>query len=213
MTSIEMPMFPLGSVLLPGSLLPLHVFEPRYRQMIDECLTGPQEFGVALITRGREVGGGDARSFVATVARILQHHELDDGRRAVITAGVRRVRVDEWLADAPYPRAMVTDWPDDDLDVSPQRLDEVYRQIRRTLALAAELGEAPADADAEPEIVDDPFFASFHLAAMAPLGAYDQLKLLSVASAGPRLDALEEMLADVNAGLRFRLGLPPESNG
>jgi uncharacterized protein len=213
MNSIEMPMFPLGTVLLPGSLLPLHVFEPRYRRMMDECLIGTQEFGVVLITRGREVGGGDERSSAATVARILQHHELDDGRRAVMTAGVRRVRVDEWLADDPYPRAMVTDWPDDDPDVSPERIEEVYRQVRRTLVLAVELGEATADPESEPEIADDPFFASFHLGAMAPLGPYDQAKLLSIAGAGARLDALEEMLVDVDAGLRFRLGLPPDSNG
>ncbi len=215
MTSIEMPMFPLGTVLLPGSMLPLHVFEPRYRQMIDECLAGTQEFGVALITRGREVGGGDERSFVATVARILQHHELDDGRRAVITAGVRRVRIDKWLFDNPYPRAMVADWPDDDIDVSPQRVNEIHRQVRRTLAMAEELGHAldpHTDRDADFEIADDPCFASFHLAAMAPLGSYDQQKLLSVPGAGARLDALEEMLADVDAGLRFRLGLPPESH-
>lgn len=213
MTSTEMPMFPLGSVLLPGSLLPLHVFEPRYRRMIDECLAGRQEFGVALITRGREVGGGDERSLVATVARILQHHELEDGRRAVMTAGVRRVRINQWLVDDPYPRAIVTDWPDDDVDVAPQRIDEVYRQIRRTLALAVEVGDASPDENEDAEIADDPFFASFHLAAMAPLGPYDQLKLLSVAGAGTRLDALEEMLADVDAGLRFRLGLPPDSGG
>ena len=213
MNSVEMPMFPLGTVLLPGSLLPLHVFEPRYRRMMDECLVGTHEFGAVLITRGREVGGGDERSSVATVARILQHQELDDGRRAVMTAGVRRIRVDEWLTDNPYPRAMVTDWPDDDLDVSPLRIDEVYRQVRRTLALAIELGDAASDTEGDSEIADDPFYASFHLAAMAPLGSYDQAKLLSVAGAGARLDALEEMLADVDAGLRFRLGLPPDSNG
>ena len=213
MTSAEMPMFPLGTVLLPGSLLPLHVFEPRYRRMMDECLAGTQEFGVVLITRGREVGGGDERSSVATVARILQHHELEDGRRAVMTAGVRRVRIDQWLDDNPYPRALVTDWPDDDLDVSPLRIDDIHRRVRRTMELAVELGDATSDPDGESEIADDPFFASFHLAAMAPLGSYDQAKLLSVAGAGARLDALEEMLTDVDAGLRFRLGLPPDSGG
>jgi Lon protease-like protein len=68
------PMFPLGSVLLPGGLLPLHVFEPRYRQMIIDCLAadGEPEFGQALITHGREAGGGDERAMVGTVAQVLQ---------------------------------------------------------------------------------------------------------------------------------------------
>ena len=60
-----MPMFPLGSVLLPGVVLPLHVFEPRYQQLVRDCLeTDEHEFGVVLIDRGSEVGGGDSRTDV-----------------------------------------------------------------------------------------------------------------------------------------------------
>jgi Lon protease-like protein len=65
-----LPMFPLGTVLLPGGVMPLHVFEPRYRQMIKDCMASDAEFGVTLIERGSEVGGGDVRSEVGTVARI-----------------------------------------------------------------------------------------------------------------------------------------------
>ena len=66
LTMAVLPMFPLGTVLLPGAVLPLHVFEPRYRQLVQDCLAGEPEFGVVLIERGSEVGGGDQR---ATSAR------------------------------------------------------------------------------------------------------------------------------------------------
>ena len=63
-------MFPLGSVLLPSMVLPLHVFEPRYRALVRDVLDGDGEFGVCLISRGHEVGGDDVRTDVGTVARV-----------------------------------------------------------------------------------------------------------------------------------------------
>ncbi len=113
-----LPMFPLGSVLLPGGLLPLHVFEPRYRQLVIDCLAdaGDPEFGVTMIERGSEVGGGDERTDVGVVARMVQVNALEDGRYAVVAVGTRRIRVNAWLPDDPYPLADVDDWPDDDPD-------------------------------------------------------------------------------------------------
>ena len=74
-----MPMFPLGTVLFPYAVLPLRVFEPRYRVMTRRCLDGDREFGVVLIERGSEVGGGDVRFGVGTIARIVQVAETPDG--------------------------------------------------------------------------------------------------------------------------------------
>src|SRR5690349_16753436 len=101
------PMFPLGTVLFPYALLPLHVFEPRYRMMMQHVLDGDREFGVVLIERGSEVGGGDSRFDVGTIARVVQIAELPDGRYAVSTVGIRRFRVRRWLDDDPYPRAEI----------------------------------------------------------------------------------------------------------
>src|SRR5690606_29548107 len=98
-------MFPLGSVLVPGMVLPLHVFEPRYRALVRDCLAGDGEFGVVLIARGSEVGGGDVRTDAGTLARIVRVDEADDGRFAVVAVGLRRIRVVRWLDDDPYPRA------------------------------------------------------------------------------------------------------------
>ena len=73
-------MFPLGTVLFPHGVLPLHVFEPRYRTMTERCLADDATFGVVLIERGSEVGGHDERFDVGTAARILQAGRLEDGR-------------------------------------------------------------------------------------------------------------------------------------
>jgi len=89
----ELPMFPLGSVLLPSTAVSLHVFEPRYRALARHCVDGDRRLGVVLIERGSEVGGGDVRFGVATRARIAEAVELDDGRWVMVLVGEDRVRV------------------------------------------------------------------------------------------------------------------------
>ena len=108
----ELPMFPLGSVVLPGVGLPLQIFEPRYRALVMTCLTQDRLFGSVLIERGSEVGGGDQRGTVGALIRIVQAEEAPDGRWAVMGVGIERLRVLEWLPDDPFPRALVEVWPD-----------------------------------------------------------------------------------------------------
>jgi Lon protease-like protein len=203
-----MPMFPLGSVLLPGALLPLHVFEPRYKQMVVDCLQedGTPEFGQALITHGREAGGGDERADIGTVAQMLQVEALDEGRYAIVAVGTRRIRVNAWLPDDPYPLADVDDWPDVDPDPAGLEVQvaAAHARVRAALALAAEAGDAPVDL-AESEIADDPLLATYHLASLAPIGPSDRFRLLVAPGPAERLDRLDEVLDDVEAMLRFRL--------
>ena len=195
-------MFPLGSVLFPSMILPLHVFEPRYRALVEDCVAGNGEFGVVLIERGSEVGGGDVRTDVGTVAQVLEIERFDDGRCALAAVGTRRFRVDRWLDDDPYPRAEVTDWD----DPAPERPDlgEVDLLFRRALALAAELGEAPAPMDVE--LAEDAGLATFQMAALAPLGPADRQVLLATEGAETRVRVLAEQLTDVTELLRARLG-------
>src|SRR6188768_1358294 len=125
-----MPMFPLGTALLPGAVLPLHVFEPRYRQMVHDILSedvDAPEFGVVMIERGREVGGGDTRTGVGTVARVVDMRALADGRYALVAVGAERLRVNAWLPDDPYPLADIDPWSDDDRGVVD--LDEATQAI------------------------------------------------------------------------------------
>jgi len=206
-----MPMFPLGSVLLPGGILPLHVFEPRYRDMIRDCLRadGEPEFGQALITHGREAGGGDERAMVGTVARVLQVEALDENRYALIAVGTRRIRINAWLPDDPYPVADVDEWPD--VDPHPPGLDAQvaasHARVRATIALAAQLDDVGLgrDPEDEAEISDDPLVATYHLATLAPVGPADRFRLLAADGPTQRLDLLDEILDDVEAMLRFRL--------
>jgi Lon protease-like protein len=216
-----MPMFPLGSVLLPGGILPLHVFEPRYRDMVRDCLRvdGEPEFGQALISRGWETGGGDDRVMVGTVARMLQVDAIDENRYALVAVGTRRIRINAWLPDDPYPIADVDDWPDEDPD-APGLAVEVaasHARVRAARALAARVaeqadpmtgggafGQLPVDST-DDEISDDPLLATYHLATLAPIGPADQFRLLAAPGPARRLDLLDEILDDVEAMLKFRL--------
>lgn len=202
--SDDLPMFPLGSVLFPGVYLPLHVFEPRYLALVQACLDGTPEFGVVLIERGSEVGGGDVRFDAACVARIVGAATLEGGRWAIRAVGKRRVRVVRWLADAPYPRAEVEEWSDP--PVGPDAIEtgaEVAAKLRRVLALSAELGEIGPD-PATP-LDDELVVASYQMAALAPVGPLDQLALLQADSVDERLELLGRMLDDEEAVLARRL--------
>lgn len=197
------PMFPLGSVLFPHAMLPLHVFEPRYRQLTEECLDGDGRFGVVLIERGSEVGGGDTRFDVATMAQIVQAARFDDGRYALMMVGTHRVRVTAWLPDEPYPRAVVTPLDDEAGGADRAQLEEVARLLERVLAMSAELG-APV-APPAPELADDLVQASFQAAARAPLGPLDAQALLELDDAGTRLTRLAQLLVEAAQVLEFRL--------
>jgi Lon protease-like protein len=202
----ELPMFPLGTVLFPHAVLPLHVFEPRYRALVEHCLAGEPEFGVVLIERGSEVGGGDTRFDLGTVARIVQGAQLPDGRYVLVTVGAGRVRVQEWLADDPYPHAMVDDAVDVTSGDATDLRDVVQRSLVRVLALRAELGEPNPVADGATITLDrDPARASFEASALAPLNPLDAQRLLEVDDATARLERLGALLADQAAVLEHRL--------
>ena len=201
-------MFPLGTVLLPGQPLPLHVFEPRYLSLVERCLGTTPEFGVVLIERGSEVGGLDTRCDTGTVARLTDVAQLADGRLMVLAMGVRRVRIAAWLPDDPHPWAEVLEWPDDEASPSDQPpapgVDAVTAQVRRVLARRSELGEPVPDATFD--VVVGRAAASYQLCAIAPLGALDRQALLVAPSVDDRLRSLSALLADDATVLEMRLG-------
>jgi Lon protease-like protein len=200
----ELPMFPLGTVLFPHMVLPLHVFEPRYRALMHDVLETDREFGVTLISRGHEVGGGDLRTDVGTVAKVVQAEEMDDGRWLVIGVGTRRFRVERWLPDAPYPIAEVVDLPDDHVDERVMaRVEQLVPRLRRVLAMHAELGE---DGVPSPfELAEDPEVACWQAAVMAPLNPFDAQRALATDRCTDRLDLVEELLIGLTEALEFRL--------
>lgn len=206
MTGAVLPMFPLGAVLFPHAPLALHVFEERYRALMRDCLAGDREFGVVLIDRGHEVGGGDHRTDVGTVASIVRAQELPDGRWALVATGGRRIRVARWLADDPYPRAEVTTipeppWPDDAL--ADDALAGAERLVRRSLALRAELDEPAPPMGVE--LSSSPAAAAWELASLAPLGPLDRQRLLSIDDPVARLAELNSLTEDACTVLAQRL--------
>jgi Lon protease-like protein len=204
-----MPMFPLGTALLPGGVLPLHVFEERYRQMVRDLLEGdePSEFGVVMIARGREVGGGEVRHDVGTLARVVDMHALPDGRYALVAVGAERLRVNAWLPDDPYPLADIDLWPDDDLGeidliAATSAIDLLHERVRLLNDEVRALGEMTPPPDTE--IADDPHVAIYHLGSLAPLGPADRQRMLESATLAERLDVFSAALDDAAAVVRFR---------
>lgn len=114
--AVELPLFPLNTVLFPGQVLPLHIFEERYRLMIRHCLAQDVPFGVVLIKRGQEVGGDAEPYMVGTVARIIESTHLNDGAMNIVTVGVERFRIRRLLRDRPYLRGEVLSLPMADPD-------------------------------------------------------------------------------------------------
>jgi Lon protease-like protein len=167
-------------------------------------MDGSREFGVVLIERGSEVGGDDVRTFVGTVAQIVDATELDDGRWVLGTIGTRRLRVHEWFTDDPYPRADVEDWEDGAVeeDLLPA-YDTALSVLRRVLALKAELVEPAVDATIG--LSGDPALGSYQASAVAPLGPADHQELLTAPDPRARLSRLTELLDEEETFLRARL--------
>ena len=209
------PMFALQSVLLPGSPLPLHVFEPRYLAMLETVLEGDRQMGVVLIERGREVGGSDVRCNVATMARVVETRRLAEGRLLVMAVGDRRIRVRRWLDDDPHPWAETEDWPDEPEPVpagAGELLDGLARLVTeaRGLALRLQLGsleKAEAEVLRPVDLGPDLALAGYRAAALAPLGPFDRFEVLSTPAAPERLMVAHRLVADAIELLRARIEL------
>lgn len=191
----ETPMFPLGTVLFPGATLPLHVFEDRYRSLAQRCVNNQEPFGVVLIEKGHEVGGGDVRSSVGCLAEILEHRTFPDGRWALLVRGESRFVVDEWLLDDPYPKALISDFPDDD-EVSTDSCMVVLQRLAELVTNARNAGyEMPVvDPDALAVGVDAEELG-YRIAQLTPAGPFDRQRILTRASLAERLELIEELVA------------------
>jgi len=190
-----MSMFPLGAVLFPHMPLRLRVFEERYLIMLSELVKSDDpRFGVVLIERGFEVGGGEHRFRVGTSAEIAQI-AAEEGIVGLVAQGGSRFEVVDWLPDDPYPRAEVEPleelvW---DPALEPLRA-ETEQLVRRALAQASEFSEGAWPVDVQ--LADEPVPALWQLAAVAPLTALDQVALLRATSAEELLTRLSELTRD-----------------
>jgi len=216
-----LPLFPLGTVLFPGALLPLHIFEPRYRLLIRRCIERQRPFGIVLIRSGAEVGGSAEPYEVGTEAKIVAESQLPNGRSYVVTRGERRFAVENLIADAePYliGRVRFLDEPDGDrasdhATVAREALGAyllavvaVTEDSRGERALAEELHDAP------------PSDLAYRIAGSLAVDAPQQQALLELETASARLEAETrilnretELLRDLLVRLRAR-GERPDLN-
>jgi Lon protease-like protein len=207
--SVELAMFPLESALLPDQDLPLRIFEPRYGALVRHCLDTADPFGVVLISRGREVGGGDARCDVGVLSRIVECADHGAGRYSVNCRTGERIRVSEWLPDDPYPRARVTLWPDEPGDaVSDAQLRDVED---RAMALFERIAQARDIKLPDREVIlgHNPAGEAgkrlYALASRIPIGTADRYTVLSAPTATDRLAALREAVDAVAEVVEFQL--------
>jgi Lon protease-like protein len=206
-------MFPLESALLPGEELPLRIFELRYITLVTDCMrSADRSFGVVMISHGREVGGGEQRCDIGAVAKINECADLGSGRYALRCRMGERIRVSEWLPDDPYPRAMVTFWPDEpgppiseaQLRALEDRIVALFERIavargRRFLpGRDTLLGTRRAGRH-------DPGQRLYALASRIPMGPADFYAVLSAPSAAERLAALSEAVDSVAEMVEFQL--------
>jgi uncharacterized protein len=189
--AVELPLFPLQTVLYPGLPIPLHIFEDRYRQMFERVLDGERRFGVVAIVKGREVDVGATYHPVGCVAEVAEVERHADGRLDVVARGRSRFRIDGVTQAAPYIVAEVSTLPEDAGEAADQRSVKAGRLFTRYVATLLRMaGEQVQSID----IPDDPVAASYLVAAGLQVDLADKQRLLTIPSAAERLAAEASLL-------------------
>jgi Lon protease-like protein len=207
-----MPMFPLGSLLFPSMPLTLRIFEERYLKLLGDLMSSDTpEFGVVLVSRGSEVGGGEQRMTIGTVASVTEIGTTDEflGLESV---GSRRFSVNDWLPDDPYPIADIEFIPDliwED-SLMPARV-HLELAVRNLLTFASQFGDFQFGADVE--LSDDPMEACWQLAGVLPIGEMDRFDLLGSQSAEELIAQTYEIVTTADDTLRAMLASDDEPDG
>ncbi|MCH1512394.1 MAG: LON peptidase substrate-binding domain-containing protein [Acidimicrobiales bacterium] len=206
-----LPMFPLSTVVFPGSEFRLQVFEERYLDMIDDCIQSKTGFGVCLIEKGHEVGGGDQRCNIGTLASISQLEDSGSGQFELNCLGETRIRVIEWLPEIPYPNALIEDEEADDFEsLSKEKVDTLSEILASTHTKFAELSRAVFSP--LPAITDATIRSLYHLAEISFLGPYDRYRILAAGTLKERLRLLKELLEESDEIFTNELNLRGSSN-
>ena len=195
----ELPLFPLRTVLFPGGLLPLRIFEPRYIDMVSRCMREAGEFGVLLITDADETETGpvDALAAVGTSARIVDFHALPDGLLGLMCRGARRFRLRARRVQSDGLYIGEVEWLP---EPAPSALAPEHRPLTRLLRrVLGELGDTARHLDAD---FEDAGWVSNRLAEFLPLERGAQQQLLELEDPQQRMRALAPLIE-----------VPPEAGG
>jgi Lon protease-like protein len=194
-------MFPLSTVLMPAMPLSLRIFEERYLKLLGD-LVGQEnpEFGVVLIERGQEIGGGEKRLGIGTLASVTDIGTLDEFY-GIESIGTQRFRVNAWLPDDPYPMADIDFIPDliwdDSLTMAKNQLET---KVRNLLSFASEFGDLQYGSDTE--FSEDQMQACWQLAGVLPVGPLDHLDLLQSLSAADLVLETQALVSTLDQALK-----------
>ncbi|MCX6045424.1 MAG: LON peptidase substrate-binding domain-containing protein [Chloroflexi bacterium] len=185
---MELPLFPLNVVLFPGMVLPLHIFEHRYREMIARCIDEKLPFGVVLVEKGQEVGEGAATPhLIGTVARIVRVERLDDGRMNITAVGTERFRVKQLHHTHSYVTGTVEHYPvvNGGTKLAEELAHKIRPRILEYVELLAKSSNSQLQLDRLPE---DPLTLAFLVGIALQVDNEHKQKLLA-------LPGIPEMLA------------------
>ncbi len=197
-TTIErFPLFPLGLVLLPGELVPLHIFEERYKLMIGECLEEQGEFGIIWLAEDALKDVGCA----ARVAKVLERFE--DGRLNIAVQGTTPFRLDRRIGDLPYPAGDVTVLADD-----PVTDDAALERARSSYA---DLVEHVTDERPDPEALAE--LGAYGMAATLDIAPAAKQALLELRSEPARLEQLEGLFAETLTRIKTAARVAEQASG
>ena len=198
MASTELPIFPLDLVLFPGAPQLLHIFEPRYRQMLDDCLNGARRFGISFIGSKGKHSDAPSPGHVGCTAYIKSVHRLPDGRSNLLAIGEERYYLTNYLQrDREYHVGLVETF-DDDPEEGPgltELADAVSASLGRLLALVRKLNDAPEE---QPNLPKDPKQLSFRAAASVDVDKEMKQHLLEQRSTHARLEDLARIMNPIN---------------
>ncbi len=201
----RLPLFPLDVVLFPGSLLPLHIFEPRYRTLLADVLSGDRRFGVVPLG---EDGGPPAAGVVGTTALLRATHALPDGRSNIVVSGESRFQVREYLEEeVPYPTALVEPYEDEPGNPEGELLGDRLPELTRLAERCADALRGLTDDPLDPEWASDPARLTFQIAALIGLDRDFKHRFLGMRSAAHRAVLLLELLPGIASDLEGRASI------
>src|SRR5215212_9718443 len=191
------PLFPLGLVLLPGEVIPLHIFEERYKQMIGECLDEERDFGILWLA-------DDALKDVGCAARITQVLErFEDGRLNILVEGTTPFRLERRIGDMAYPAG--------DIELLDDEPGTDEAALERTRTAYADLVEQVTDARPEPEALAE--LGAYGMAATLDIASSAKQSLLELRSEPARLEQLEALFAEAAKRIRTAARVAEQASG
>lgn len=216
---MRLPLFPLSAVLFPDMIMPLHIFEPRYRILVRRCLDRGDPFGIVLLREGREVGPSASPHQIGTTARIVGHSPLPDGRSYILVRGERRFAIEKVDREAEPFLVGEVRFLDEDEGADAREVADIAAEAygQYLLALVATTGQTRAEVPATAELAEgSPRQVSYRIAAGLAVDPAERQRLLAASLVADRLgaelhilDREGRLLRDLLVRLRVRGEGPP----